>query len=173
MYYWAFGSNLCKRHMRVRCPAANPVGPMTVDDAALIFRGVADVTVRKESIVPGGLWRITRECEAALDRYEGVSSRLYLKRYLTIKVKGKIEDCLFYQMSTHRGVMPPSEGYLGTILEGYRDFDLDTDILNAAVEESWGTKKVTPFLKERHLRRGGRLARLEQVKKDGDDEDAA
>lgn len=155
MLYWAYGSNLNIAAMRERCPAARKVGRLFVEDAALVFRGVADVTVCEGSVVPGGLWEITRECERSLDRYEGVASRLYLKRYLTVKRKGKKREVvLFYQMRMSTGVQPPSEFYLDLIARGYRDFGLPLEVLDAAVAESWSEKKITPILRERHERRG-------------------
>lgn len=155
MLYFAYGSNLCIDHMRRRCPEAEPLRAMPVKDAALVFRGVADVTLRKNSFVQGGLWRITDECEKSLDRFEGVASKLYLKRYLQVRnEKGAVEDCLLYQMRISKGIMPPAEAYLETIAQGYRDFDLDLAYLDAALQESWGSKKITETLRERHVRRG-------------------
>lgn len=154
--YWAYGSNLCVESMSRRCPAAKKLGRLTVQDAALVFRGVADVVVREGLCVPGGLWEVTERCERELDRYEGVSSGFYLKRYLTIKRKGKDkpEQVLFYQMKMSRGIMPPSQAYLDVISNGYKDFGIDTSYLDAALQESWGNKKVTPILRERHKRKG-------------------
>lgn len=152
--YWAYGSNLCHRSMRTRCPDAVPLDRLDVNDASLIFRGVADVTIRKGQFVPGGLWRISEEDERNLDRYEGVASRLYLKRYLPIKRGGKLRRVLFYQMRTDRGVMPPSHFYVQVIAQGYRDFGLPEDVLDRAVRASWSDKEVTPMLRERHERRG-------------------
>lgn len=153
-YYWAYGSNLCLANMSHRCPDAVPVGPMYVTQAALVFRGVADVTIRKDSVVPGGLWRITNRCEEALDRYEGVGSRFYMKRYFDVKIDGRKRSVLFYQMVMDRGVMPPSQYYLDVIEQGYRDFNLDLDVLNQYVAQSWDDKEVTPVLRERHIRKG-------------------
>lgn len=152
--YWAYGSNLNVAHMASRCPKAKKLGRLFVTDAALVFRGVADVTVLEGSVVPGGLWRITRECEAALDRYEGVASRFYLKRYLRVKVEGKKQDVLFYQMRMSTGVQPPFESYLDTIAQGYKDFDLPLDLLSYAVERSWTDKDLTPILRKRWQDRG-------------------
>lgn len=161
MFYWAYGSNLNVEAMRRRCPAARQVKQMFVTDAALVFRGVADVTHRKGNMVPGGLWEITHKCEEVLDRYEGVNSRFYLKRYLPVKFKGKVRDCLFYQMRASNGVMPPSEYYLETIEQGYRDFGLDLAYLDVALQESWGSKEVTDWLANRHVRKGQpKLARI-------------
>jgi gamma-glutamylcyclotransferase (GGCT)/AIG2-like uncharacterized protein YtfP len=152
--YWAYGSNLNVAHMARRCPKAKKVRPLIVGDAALVFRHVADVTERADCVVPGGLWRITRECEAALDRYEGVASRLYLKREIEVKVDGVYENVLFYQMRESVGIMPPGEAYLGTIVQGYKDFGLDLEILDAYLQESWGEKKITEVLARRRISRG-------------------
>lgn len=154
--YWAYGSNLNLAHMARRCPQAEPVGPLNLLHGQLIFRGVADVTVKKDSEVPGGLWRITRRCEHSLDAYEGVSSRLYLKRFFTVQDEetGQLEDVLFYQMQTKRGRMPPSQHYLQTIVDGYEDFGLDRRFLDEALQDSWEQKEVTRHLRERHDRRG-------------------
>jgi len=154
IFYWAYGSNLSVRQMRNRCPRAAKFGPMTVRDCALIFRGVADVTLREGAQTLGGLWQITTECERALDAYEGVAQRRYLKRYFRIKIKGKEYTCLFYQMRTKEGIMPPSQRYLGTIVQGYADFGLDAGALEASLQESWGAKEVTDHLADWHEQRG-------------------
>lgn len=162
-YYWAYGSNLSMAAMARRCPGAIKVGPLSLDDGALVFRGVADVVTRKGSRIEGGLWLITPDNERVLDAYEGVGAKFYLKRYLTIEVKGKPRDCLFYQMAISVGVMPPGERYLDTIVQGYKDFGLDLQLLDAALHEAWGTKKVTARLAERHKKRGQKLAQPSQL----------
>jgi hypothetical protein len=140
--------------MRQRCPRAKKIRPLTVHAAQLVFRGVADVTLRKGAIVQGGLWKLTRECEETLDIHEGIKSRLYVKRYLPVKHEGVVQDCMFYQMATHRGIMPPSEVYLDTIAEGYRDFGLDLSYLDVALQEAWSRKSITDRLRERHIKKG-------------------
>jgi hypothetical protein len=153
-FYWAYGSNLNVEHMAQRCPGATKIAPMHVNDAKLIFRGVADVTFDKGGCCPGGLWRITPECETALDRYEGVASKLYLKRYIPIEVDGKRHECLFYQMSWTKGIQPPNEYYAETIIQGYKDFGLDPEYLFAAIDESWNNKQITDRLRRRYERKG-------------------
>jgi AIG2-like family len=153
IYYWAYGSNLCEDAMYQRCPAACKVGPLYVPKAALVFRSCADVVYRDGWECPGGLWRITPECERALDLYEGVAHGLYAKRYLTLGIKGKPHKCLVYKMN-ERGVMPPPEAYLGVIAQGYRDFGLDLNFLDHALAQSWDEKNKTPYLRSRHTRKG-------------------
>jgi len=155
--YWAYGANLSKEAMAHRCPRAIPSTKLVVHSAALVFRGVADVEIRRGSVVQGGLWWITAECEAALDRFEGVSGGLYVKRYLPVwkmKHSGKQRKALFYQMQIAEGMMPPSRHYVETIAQGYQDFGLDLAFLDAAIEEAWTNKKVTPFLRRRYVEKG-------------------
>lgn len=162
MLYWAYGSNLNINQMRRRCPKARMRGPLIVNDAALVFRGVADVTVREGSQVQGGLWLITRECEEELDRYEGVSSGFYVKRYFRLRINKQVKDCLFYQMRAREGIQPPSEGYYASIAQGYKDFGLDLAALDQALQEAWGNKEITPALYDRYVRKGApTLARAE------------
>ena len=75
--YFAYGSNINLDQMSVRCPNATVIGPVTLNNYELTFRGrmdgcgVANIEPKKGSAVPGLLWHITPQCEAALDVYEG------------------------------------------------------------------------------------------------------
>jgi hypothetical protein len=155
---WAYGSNLNVEQMKIRCPGARVYGPLVVPQAILRFRGVADVARHETAKCPGGLWWITPEDEAILDRYEGVSSGLYQKRYLLLRDKGKVVDCLFYKMRS-RGIMPPSDRYLESIAQGYVDFGLDTAPLYEAFEHSWRAKEITNDMRRRYVRRNAKAAR--------------
>jgi gamma-glutamylcyclotransferase (GGCT)/AIG2-like uncharacterized protein YtfP len=160
--YFAYGSNLSHANMRRRCPRARPLKAITMTHAKLVFRGVADVTKDKgAAIVQGGLWKITGECEKTLDTFEGVRSRFYLKRYIPVMYDGRMQDMLFYQMRMKTGIMPPTEAYLDTIAQGYRDFGLELAYLDVALQEAWGNKTITQELFQRHVRKGRpKLAQL-------------
>lgn len=139
MFYFAYGSNLNKPQMKFRCPDAKVVGKIILPRARLIFRGVADVEYHDTDSVPGGIWDITTKCEKALDRYEGVSSKLYRKAYIKIAVDGKAHDCLIYVMEPeHRRYKygMPSMGYYETIKEGYEHFGLDHAFLKKALTDT-------------------------------------
>ena len=69
MIYIAYGANLNKSAMRHRCPDATPVGSSKVKDYKLIFNNVK-VEKSPGSHVEVGLWRITKNCEKSLDRFE-------------------------------------------------------------------------------------------------------
>lgn len=158
MLYFAYGSNLNKAQMRVRCPRARPREPLLLPDAVLRFRGVADVVYLKGAACEGALWEITPECERALDEYEGVNHRdenrgMYRKRYLTIRYRGAVVPVLYYQMNRF-GIMPPSQGYYDVIRRGYADFGLDPKRLELALSHSHRRHAPTPQLMRSWKRRG-------------------
>ena len=122
--YFAYGSNLNVEQMSYRSPTARRVGAEYFPGWRLVLRGVADIEIGEpEDMIPGGIWEIGPEDEAALDRYEGVKHGLYRKVI--------INGMLTYQMN-HSGYAYPSSDYFRTILEGYRDFGLDeSELYNA------------------------------------------
>ena len=74
--------------------------------------------------VPVGLWELEPEDELSLDVYEGYRYPHDSNLYDKIKVAG----IMTYQM-TSDGIYAPSTSYFNSILEGYRDFGLDTSYL--------------------------------------------
>jgi len=125
--YFAYGSNMNHEHMKHRCPKAKYLRKMTLPDYELVFRSVADVQEAPGKKVEGALFEITKDCERALDRYEGYPN-LYTKRV--------VDDIMFYTMVDKDRVYPPSEGYLWTIVHGYKDCKISTEDLSRAVNES-------------------------------------
>ena len=116
MFYIAYGSNMNRDQMRVRCPHAKPLGAYYLDGWRLVFRGVADIIKDKDARVPIVLWDITEECEHNLDRYEGVP-RLYRK----VKLYKDKTEYLTYLMNSTSFALPPQPYYEG-IEDGYRHF---------------------------------------------------
>ncbi len=157
--YLAYGSNLNMRQMRQRCPRATPIAKFLLQDWRLVFRGVADIIEEPGAEVAVGAWRITRECEAALDRYEGFRAHdpegsMYRKVYIDMNepISGE-HRVMFYTMNS-TGIMPPSEGYFDSILEGYNDFRLPRKLLFAALRASYDDKAPSHIERQRHRRNG-------------------
>ena len=124
-YYLAYGSNLNKRQMDLRCPDAVPVCAVTIKDYELIFRGVATIEPKPGASVQCGVWMISKEDERQLDRYEGYPS-LYWKQDFQVELEGETVTAMAYVMAEGTyPKRPPSTGYLRTIMEGYEDFGLD------------------------------------------------
>lgn len=146
--YLAYGSNLNLEQMSRRCPKAKPVGSTFIDNARLVFRYVADIQFDAGHRVPVGVWKITDECEDALDRYEGVKGGLYRKVYLPMRGRWTGCNALVYMMND-TGIVPPSYDYVEAIRSGYRSFRLDQSHLDAAIHHAWGNKTLTPITAKR------------------------
>ena len=125
-YYFAYGSNMNLGQMRFRCPDAEVVGNVRLEDYRLAFRGrapgngVATVLPEKGSCVDGVLWRITEACEKNLDFYEGFPN-FYGKETIQVKDQaGALREVFVYTMNSPHKDVParPSKFYLDGILEG-------------------------------------------------------
>ena len=145
--YGAYGSNLHVKQMSFRCPRAQRIGTVMLDDYRLTFRGVADIEPWKGSAVPIALWRITEKCEQALDRYEGFP-RFYDKHFVELRNQrlmrtyellsiSPIPKIMLYRMVDDETVYPPVAPYLESIIQGYEDFELPKQYLKDAVSLSY------------------------------------
>jgi len=160
MLYFAYGSNLNLGQMRVRCPGATPVGALELPNWKLVFRGVADIVREDGATVQGGLWKITPECEAYLDRYEGFrpdqpDAGMYSKEYLLVDGLPDGETTIMVYTMNSTGIYPPSGGYFAGIKQGYRDFDLPLRPLIDALEKSYDDKAPS-YIERQRMRRTGR-----------------
>jgi len=135
MLYLAYGSNLNIKQMKIRCPYAKPSGTFYMPNYRLVFRRVADITKSEGAKVPIGVWKITKQCEIALDRYEGYPT-LYRKEYISLKQNDKRVTAMFYIMNDESYEYMPSISYLKTIEQGYKDFKLNLEYLNNAEKNS-------------------------------------
>ena len=145
-YYLAYGSNLNIAQMQFRCPDAKIVGTAVIPDYELLFKGSltgAYLTIepKQGAQVPVGVWEVSLADELRLDRYEGVPSFYYKKemRILITDIRtGKVRqrDAFVYIMHEDRKLGVPTDMYVRTCIEGYRDFGFDTAFLLAAYDRS-------------------------------------
>ncbi len=150
-YYFAYGSNMNLGQMRFRCPDAEVVGNVRLEDYRLAFRGrapgngVATVLPEKGSCVDGVLWRITEACEKNLDFYEGFPN-FYGKETIQVKDQaGTVREVFVYTMNSPHKDVParPSKFYLDGILEGCLENDLPTKAVMDAVKRTRQEMKKT------------------------------
>ena len=139
-YYVAYGSNLNRAQMAVRCPSARILGPSVMEGWRLQFKGarkgaVATVERYPGAAVPVLVWEITPADEEALDRYEGFPV-FYRKETVTVPLNGKPVKAMTYIMNEGRPPGQPSAYYYHTILEGYNDACFDSQTLLKAVLDS-------------------------------------
>ncbi len=148
--YFAYGSNLSREQMTQRCPAALPLAPYALGGHRLAFvgegnsrwgrGGVATVIPQAGSSVPGALWLLTPECEAALDQFEGVASGRYVRDEQLMQHDGN--PVLIYIATLERGTEnKPNRKYLDVIHLGYANWQLDPSGLLGtecyAADENW------------------------------------
>lgn len=132
MLYFAYGSNLSHQQMPRRCPGYKFVGRGVLHDYILIFDGystnwqgaVANVIPKPKSRVMGGLYLLTPEQLNKLDQYEELGIK-YNRQILIVEASNKkmVNACVYLRPPLTIG--RPSEDYINTIKEGYRNCGIE------------------------------------------------
>ena len=131
IFYFAYGSNLHKRHMKDRCPDCEPVARAIAWGYKLTFKGnskgfgVADIQPKDDEFVPGAIYKVSAADRASLDRYEGYP-RLYDRHVISVirHDTGEVVKAFVYRMLDHYEAATPGQGYFSVIRDGYWDWDL-------------------------------------------------
>ena len=131
MLYFAYGSNLNHFQMKRRCKDSFFIKKIKIKNFKLTFRSkyrAADIEPKKNSIVPGGLFEISKSDEKKLDIYEDYPN-LYKKYYFLYNEK----KVMTYTMVKKTLFKFPTERYLNVIKRGYKDCKLDKKYLEKAL----------------------------------------
>jgi gamma-glutamylcyclotransferase (GGCT)/AIG2-like uncharacterized protein YtfP len=119
MLYFAYGSNLNHFQMKRRCKDSIFLKKINLKDFKLTFRSkyrAADIEYKKGSLVPGGIFKISKSDEKKLDLYEDYPT-LYKKIYFLYDKK----KVMTYTMVKKTRFKFPNEKYLNVIKKGYED----------------------------------------------------
>lgn len=130
--------------MGFRCPDARVIENVKLQDYRLAFcgrpsgGGVATILPEKGSIVEGVLWKITAQCEASLDYYEGYPHLYGKERILVQNEKGVLQEAAVYTMNAPYKDCPavPADVYLRGILEGCRQNNIPSKPAMEAVKRA-------------------------------------
>ena len=131
MLYFAYGSNLHHFQMKRRCKDSYFIKKIKLKNFRLTFRSkykAADIEPKKNSTVPGGLFEISKSDEKKLDVYEDYPI-LYKKYYFSYYGK----KIMTYTMVKKTSFRFPTEKYLNTVKQGYKDCNLDVRYLKKAL----------------------------------------
>jgi len=131
MLYFAYGSNLHHFQMKRRCKDSVFVKKIKLKNFKLTFRSkyrAADIEPCRNSIVPGGLFEISKSDEKKLDVYEDYPN-LYKKYYFSYYGK----KVMTYTMVKKSSFRFPTERYLNIVRRGYYDCNLDQKYLKKAL----------------------------------------
>ena len=118
--------------MKRRCKDSIFLKKINLSNFTLTFRSkyrAADIEFKKNSIVPGALFKITKSDEKKLDVYEDYPV-LYKKYYFTYYGK----KVMTYTMVKKSAFKFPTERYLNVVKRGYKDCDLDKKFLNQGLK---------------------------------------
>ena len=127
MLYFAYGSNLNLFQMKRRCKDSVFLKKYELKGYRLNFRSkyrAADIEPKKNSLVPGGLFEISKSDEKKLDVYEDYPV-LYKKHYFYHYGK----KIMTYTMVKKTKFRYPTEKYLNVVKQGYKDCKLEKKYL--------------------------------------------
>ena len=133
MLYFAYGSNLNHIQMKRRCKDSIFVKKINLKNFRLTFRSrfrAADIEKKKDSIVPGALFEISKNDEKKLDIYEDFPT-LY-KKYYFFYGKKKV---MTYTMTNKTTFRYPSDRYLNIVKRGYKDCEIEFKNLILALRQ--------------------------------------
>jgi len=134
MIYFAYGSNLNHFQMKRRCKDSVFLKKFELKGYSLNFRSryrAADIEKKRNSIVPGALYQISKSDEKKLDVYEDFPI-LYKKMYFNYYNK----KVMAYIMNKKTQFRYPTEKYLNVIKQGYKDCKLDNKYLIKALRSN-------------------------------------
>ena len=129
MLYFAYGSNLHHLQMKRRCKDSIFLKKSNLKNFRLTFRNMyADIEFKKNSIVYGALFEISKIDEKKLDVYEDYPN-VYKKFYFTYYGK----KVMTYTMTKKTLFTFPSERYLNIIKRGYKDCKIELNYLKKSL----------------------------------------
>ena len=104
----------------------------------MVYRGRktnahATIIRKQGSSVPVLIWEIQPKDEYHLDIYEGYP-HYYFKKNIMVDIEGRKKKAMVYIMDEKQMPGKPSDQYIRTILQGYKDNDMDIRIFQKALE---------------------------------------
>lgn len=140
-YYLAYGSNLDRKAMAVRCPGARVAGMAVLVDWKLVFKYHADIEPCEGRAVPVLVWEIGERDEESLDFYEGFP-RYYVKKEFSVTMmdldgKNPVDiTAMAYVMTEGHFLREPAPSYYRILEDGYESFGFNTHLLELALSEA-------------------------------------
>ena len=131
MFYFAYGSNLNHFQMKKRCKDSIYLKKINLKNFKLTFRSkyrAADIEPKKNSVVPGALFEISKNDEKKLDVYEDFP--ILYKKYFFYYYGKKVMTYIMVKKTPFRY---PTERYYNIVKKGYKDCNLDIKYLKRAL----------------------------------------
>ena len=115
--------------MKERCPDSKPLFTATLPNYKLVFEGwsrqwhgsKANIRLYRGEKVLGAVYDVTEQCMKRLDNFESSYNRL---KITVFDEDGKSCEAITYIQSSNAEETKPSQEYLSTIQQGYKDWSL-------------------------------------------------
>jgi gamma-glutamylaminecyclotransferase len=151
MIVFAYGSNVSNEQMRQRCPTAECLGSAWMPNHRLGFWGwsrlregaVCGVFRARRAMVPGTIWRLSPPDVDALDAAEGHPSCYRRQERIVVGNGLRFLVQVYLPPPGTRFDGTPSEEYLRTIADGYRQWGFPMAPLARGV---WGKRASRLFV---------------------------
>ena len=118
IYYFAYGTNLNKKIFLRKFKKAKVIKKYNLKDFKVVFRTkykIPDLQKRINSKVQGLIYKIDKNIEKKLDKYEDYP-KLYIKKYFNYNKK----KIMYYLMKKKSSIKRPSGYYFKIMKNGYR-----------------------------------------------------
>jgi len=132
MYYFAYASNLNRAQMAERAPRAKARFSAVLPNHRLVFGGysrlwrggTASLQVSRGDKVLGGVYEITEQELAKLDKYEGYPTEYTHATVMVFPDMGEPVEAVTFVRPRQAAETKPSPEYLACIKKGYSDWGL-------------------------------------------------
>jgi gamma-glutamylcyclotransferase len=133
MYYFAYGTNLNKKHMIERCPDSKLKFSAVLPNYKLIFTGwsrqweggIASIKPFRGEKVRGAVYEISESDLRKLDRFEDYPVTYNRMNVIVWTYEGDPVETLTYIKNKQSQETKPSLKLLTVIRQGYRDWDIE------------------------------------------------
>ena len=123
--HFAYGSNMSRALMRSRCRDAKALGIARLPGWCFTINreGFGSIAPEPGGCVLGVLWRISTRDLVAINAYESISTGLYVRRRLAVRINGRQAPALIY-ITRQGGKGRPRPSYIDLVVQAARDWDL-------------------------------------------------
>jgi hypothetical protein len=130
--HFAYGSNMSRAQIGVRCPGAAALGTATLRHWRFVIgpQGHGSIVPQPGALVRGVLWRLGPRDVAAINSYEGLDTGLYLRRIVPVRHGASLLPALVYILRRH-GKGRPRPAYIHLVVEAARDWGLPERYIDA------------------------------------------
>ena len=138
MLYFAYGSNLWRHQMILRCPDHREIGAGNLTGWRWIIttRGYASIVKSESDYVLGTVYELSTDDLRNLHRFEGIAQGKYRTEMILVTVDGRNLNCLVYIDPIIEEGQPKVE-YVSRINNG---------ILDAEFPDDYVARYLRPFI---------------------------